>query len=213
MKKLVILLLLSFAAAYSQTKIAIESGLGSGFLSNVPIPGDPRASTVHMSYSDGETAGLVSYTIGSYVRHTSSRWGMDLGIRFLHTGGKEKTAYATGTITQNFVSIPVRGRYYWLDSPRMYVLTGAEMAFLVSSRSQGTLNSYPGGNHDRDITPLVSTPNLLLNAGVGYDFEVSGMTAYAQLLYTHSVFDTRESSRPGARWITRDISFAIGVCL
>ncbi len=216
MKKLIILLLLAYATAYSQTRIAFESGIGWGSLSNVPIPfipRDPRANTGPDPNPDRETAGIFSYTIGPYIRFTTSRWGMDLGIRFLHTGGKEKTTYAAGTVTQNFVTIPVRGRYYWLDAPRLHVLTGAEMAFLISSRSQGTLNSYPEGNFDRDVTPFVSTLNLLLNAGLGHDFEVLGVTAYAQILYTHSVFDTRETPSADARWITRDISCAVGICL
>ncbi len=141
MKSLIILVLLASATAYSQFRIAFESGVGWGFLSNVPMPGDARANTV--PNPDRETLGSFSYTVGSYIRLTTSHWGMDLGIRFLHTGGREKTQDGTGTATQNFVTIPVRGRYYWLDSPRLYVLTGAEIAFLVSSRSRGTLNSPP----------------------------------------------------------------------
>jgi hypothetical protein len=194
-------------------------GIEVGLLGSKPaIPGEPLPTGATLAYGFS-----VAGTLGFGLPHglgleTGLRYSGDLDRRevdFTYSSGVPATFHATSTVTFRRLGIPLRLRTGWPAGHGLSFEASAEPQYLLVARAENETSVIAPGTATRpargpaapvanifedvgtfdggDVTSMVPRWNLMLGAGIGWEFALSRATAVTRIRYQQSVSDQTKS--------------------
>lgn len=209
---LLLLLLLgtSMQASAQPIRLGMEGSLG---YSSLPYDNP---------LDEWDTSGQVSYGAMAFALiPISASIDIQPGLRF-HTVGNNVDVEGTintpdgpmpisGTfsITQTYLSIPVRMRYALQKLP-VYFIAGPELGYLVSADLSQETN---GAAQEESIIDTVNRFNVVLTAGAGITTQVNDRNLFIQVFYSRGINGVADDESWGSDWHTQEIGVGLGIIL
>ncbi len=200
----------------------IEFGveIGGGLASLSYDAGPPYSEEIYIREWDARPR--VGYNIFAFTQvPITTSLSIQSGLRFSQLGDRASHDNNTFKLEkrQQYLSVPVRIRYYLFDGP-VYVVAGPEFGYLVWAASTWPLlPPFPPDRQNNNFDGFLKRTNVVLGAGIGAAFTLLGRRMYAQVYHNEGVTgDIRdiEGQRFSIRgiggydWRTRETTLNIG---